>query len=82
MNAIVPLVFVVLFMVCLRELNAKFYFRGGIGLSVADPNAVQVSPLTAVLNREPRPCHKVDALNSQPSPQAMLPNSFNRPAGG
>ena len=53
-----------------------------IFFAVADPDMTQLLPvLTAFVNREPRPCHKVDAFESQPDPNVIQTNSLDRPTG-
>ena len=50
--------------------------------AIADPNVFQLLPvIAAFLNREPRPCHKVHAFQSQPHPEMIKPYALNGSTG-
>jgi len=50
-------------------------------LTIADPDVAEALPvISAFVNREPRPCHKVHAFESQPDPIVVQPHAFDRSA--
>ena len=62
--------------------NLHLYPPLAIVLAIADPDMTQLLPIVSIFkHREPRPCHKVHALQSHPSPDVIEPNTLDRAAG-
>jgi hypothetical protein len=64
------------------QLNFDFNKTFAVISAVANPNVFQaLPPVITLLNREPRPCHKVNAFKSQTHPNMIETDSFQCSAG-
>jgi hypothetical protein len=69
------------FMLGLRQFDMNLNATLAIVFTIANPDLTKILPIvSAALNREPRPGHKVDALQSQTGPQVIEPDAFYRTA--
>ena len=64
------------------QFNTDFDLTLAIFVTITDPDLVQFLPVTAALvNREPRSCHKVHTLESQAGPNVVQSDTFNGATG-
>ena len=58
--------------VTLNHFDLDFNMAMAIAFTIADPDMSQLLPVFAIfVNREPRACHKVHALESQSTPDVI-----------
>ena len=64
------------------QFNTDFDLTLAIFVTITDPDLVQFLPVAAALvNREPRSCHKVHTFESQPGPNVVQSDTFNGATG-